>query len=101
MVIENIKDHLREISRQAKSGEISLEKFIIRKTLSKDPESYPDKNSQPHVLVALSLKTKGIIVRAKDTIPYVICNLPDQNYDTFCHRALHYDEALRKKLEPG
>ena len=32
-------------------GKVDLEKFIIHKNLTKDPEAYPDKKNQPHVLV--------------------------------------------------
>lgn len=32
-------------------GKVPVEKFIIHKNLTKDPEAYPDKKSQPHVQV--------------------------------------------------
>lgn len=50
-----------------------LGRFVINKGLTKNPEDYPDKKSQPHVQVALRMKALGKSVRALDTIPYVIC----------------------------
>lgn len=35
-------------------GKVPVEKFIIHKNLTKDPEAYADKKSQPHVLVSHS-----------------------------------------------
>jgi hypothetical protein len=35
-----------------RSGQVSLEKYIITKTLTKPPEAYPDAKNQPHVQVS-------------------------------------------------
>lgn len=103
LVVENIKEYLRKISQNAKSGSIPIEKFVIRKNLSKDPDSYPDKMSQPHVLVALALREKGVPVRAKDTIAYIICDLREQECtsNTVSSKARHYNEVIEESLIPG
>ncbi|KAI8826187.1 DNA polymerase family B-domain-containing protein [Fimicolochytrium jonesii] len=72
-VIDNIHAHLRKVGLETRSGLIPIPKFVITKSLTKNPEEYADKNSQPHVQVALQMKAKGISARVGDTIPYVIC----------------------------
>jgi DNA polymerase elongation subunit (family B) len=51
-------------------GKVPVEKFVIHKGLTKNPEEYPDKKSQPHVQVALRMKASGKSVRPLDSIPY-------------------------------
>lgn len=72
-------------------------KFILPQRLGKNPEDYPDGKSQPHVQVALRLKTKGQPARAGDVVPYVFCLGEDgQTAKTAqADRAQHPDE-LRK-----
>lgn len=64
--------------------------------LGKEPEAYPDAKSQPHVQVALRLKTaeKNTTARAGDVIPYIFCE-PQSDKATQAERAFHPDE-LRK-----
>lgn len=57
--------------------------------MTKSPEDYADKRTQPHVQVALALKAKGSSIRVHDTIPYVICQGSD---DLIAARAHHPDE---------
>lgn len=76
----------------------------ISKGLTKIPEHYADKSSQPHVTVALRMKAKGQSVQVGETIPYVICQ-PDSTLadeeesrrekESFAARAHHPDD-LRK-----
>ncbi len=40
------------------AGELTLEKFVITKQLTKQPEQYPDAKNQPHVQVALRRKAQ-------------------------------------------
>lgn len=35
-----------------RSGQVALEKYVITKTLTKQPEAYPDAKNQPHVQVS-------------------------------------------------
>ena len=41
--------------------------------MGKNPEDYPDAKNQPHVTVALRMKTRGGTARAGDVIPYIFC----------------------------
>lgn len=55
---------------------VNLEHLAITKQLTKDPADYPDKNSLPHVQVALRVNSKGgKKLRQGDTVPYVICQV--------------------------
>ena len=57
--------------------------------MTKNPEEYADQKSQPHVQVALSLKSRGIGAKVGDVIPYVICQ-GDSNL--IAARAHHPDD---------
>jgi hypothetical protein len=90
-----------QLQEEMRSGQVDLDKYVITKTLTKSPESYPDAKSQPHVQVevfssqdlygqscfkhakltnvrvqvALRLKQSGHRVGSSigDTVPYIIC----------------------------
>jgi hypothetical protein len=65
--------------------------------LTKAPEDYADAKVQPHVQVALRLKSKGISIRAGDTVPYVICiheGTPAPK-GSYAERAYHPDEVTQ------
>lgn len=70
---------------------------MLSQRLGKNPEDYPDGKSQPHVQVALRLKTKGQSARAGDVVPYVFCLGDDgQTAKTAqADRARHPDELRR------
>ncbi|KAK4488380.1 hypothetical protein RD792_004141 [Penstemon davidsonii] len=74
-VVEVIHNSLMKVQEEMRNGLISLEKYVINKTLTKPPEAYPDAKNQPHVEVALRLKRSGYVTgcSAGDTIPYIIC----------------------------
>eukprot|EP01135_Chromosphaera_perkinsii_P004895 Nk52_evm15s303 gene=Nk52_evmTU15s303 len=92
-LVEDIHMYLRQIGDDVRVGKVPLSKFVINKGLTKAPEDYPDKKGQPHVQVALRMKSKGLSVQARDTIPYVIC----QGEDTqFANRAYHPDDIQRQ-----
>lgn len=38
-----------------RTGQIELDKYVITKSLTKQPEDYPDAKNQPHVQVSLAL----------------------------------------------
>ncbi|KAF2077981.1 hypothetical protein CYY_000705 [Polysphondylium violaceum] len=69
----NLKEYLENIRKQLGECSIAVEKFIITKSLSRNPEEYNDGDTQPHVLVALEMKKKGTHVQPGDQIQYVIC----------------------------
>ena len=73
VIVENIHSRLREIGQNVEAGQISVDKFVITKSLTKNPDDYPDKNSLPHVQVALRLRSKGKHFRSGDTVPYIVC----------------------------
>ncbi|KAI8093308.1 DNA polymerase family B-domain-containing protein [Halteromyces radiatus] len=94
-VVEQIHEYLRQVGEQIRNGEMSLEKFIINKQLTKSPEEYADSKSQPHVQVALRMRQAGLSVNAGDTVPYVIChveNLPSGSKG-FAERAFHPNDV--------
>jgi len=52
-VVEEIHEYLRGIGAKISNGEIPLAKFVINKSLTKNPGDYTDGKTQPHVQVAL------------------------------------------------
>lgn len=94
-IVPVIHANLEELAVQVREGKLPLEVFIISKNLTKDPESYADAKSQPHVVVAQRMKARGLSARAGDTIPYVICE--GNGNGALSERAYHPDEV---KLNP-
>ncbi|KAF9422052.1 DNA-directed DNA polymerase alpha catalytic subunit pol1 [Podila epigama] len=96
-VVENIHSYLRTVGEETRKGLIPLEKFVVNKGLTKAPEDYADAKSQPHVQVALRMKSKGLSVRAGDTVPYVICVVGDNppGKSGYADRAYHPDEITQ------
>ncbi|XP_059380720.1 DNA polymerase alpha catalytic subunit [Carassius carassius] len=73
-IVENIQKHLIEVGEKVANGTIPLNMFEIHKSLTKDPQDYPDKKSLPHVHVALWINSQGgKKIKAGDTVSYVIC----------------------------
>ncbi|EIW68554.1 hypothetical protein TREMEDRAFT_31892 [Tremella mesenterica DSM 1558] len=101
VVVEKIHEYLTSLGETVRSGGIPLEDFIIFKRLGKNPEDYPDKKSQPHVQVALRMKSKGVAVRAHDVIPYIMCLGEDGKSAKSAHadRAFHPDDLRRQGSE--
>ncbi len=75
-VVDLIHSHLENVAAKAHEGQIALEKFIISKGISKNPEDYPNVKTQPHLKVAIAMKKEGKAVNPGDIIPYVICLPP-------------------------
>uniref|UniRef100_A0A7N0TAE2 DNA polymerase n=1 Tax=Kalanchoe fedtschenkoi TaxID=63787 RepID=A0A7N0TAE2_KALFE len=96
-VVESIHGALVKVREEMKNGEIQLEKYVITKTLTKQPEAYPDGKNQPHVQVALRMKQNGSCTGFSpgDTIPYVICceqGTSSAGSSGMAQRARHPDE---------
>lgn len=91
--IENIHTYLKTIGDRVRIGGFDTDQFTIYKSLTKNPEDYSDKASQPHVQVALALKAKGQSFRIGDTIPYVIC---EGSSDLIASRA-HHPDMVKKE----
>ncbi|GAB2282716.1 hypothetical protein Dimus_017255 [Dionaea muscipula] len=99
-VVESIHNTLMEVQEKMRNGEVELNKYIITKTLTKPPETYPDAKNQPHVQVALRLKQSGYSTgcSAGDTIPYIICCEQGSTLGKsagIAQRARHPDELTR------
>ncbi|ESQ31194.1 hypothetical protein EUTSA_v10003515mg [Eutrema salsugineum] len=98
-VVEAIHNELMKIKGEMRNGQVALEKYVITKALTKQPEAYPDSKSQPHVQVALRMRQRGYKegFNAKDTVPYIICY--EQGNDSsassagIAERARHPDEV--------
>ncbi|KAI8907620.1 DNA polymerase family B-domain-containing protein [Powellomyces hirtus] len=93
-VLDMIHAHLTTVGQEVRAGLVPIEKFVVNKGLTKNPEDYADKKSQPHVQVALQMKTRGIVAKAGDTIPYVICcAAADATGGSIAERARHPDDV--------
>lgn len=93
VIVENIHDYLRNLKEQIDNDQVDQAKYEIHKSLTKNPEEYPDKKSLPHVTVALRLKTQGRRVAVGDTISYVICD--DSSKLAATQRAYHLEELTK------
>ncbi|ORY24867.1 hypothetical protein BCR39DRAFT_312260 [Naematelia encephala] len=101
VVVEKIHELLTALGENVRAGGVPLEDFIIFKRLGKNPEDYPDKKSQPHVQVALRMKSKGASVRAHDVIPYIMCLGGDGKSarSAQADKAFHPDDLRRQGSE--
>eukprot|EP01114_Cavostelium_apophysatum_P017174 TRINITY_DN5038_c0_g1_i2.p1 TRINITY_DN5038_c0_g1~~TRINITY_DN5038_c0_g1_i2.p1 ORF type:complete len:1439 (+),score=499.62 TRINITY_DN5038_c0_g1_i2:132-4448(+) len=90
-LVETIHTYLRHQAELIKTGKIALQKYIITKSLTKDPQDYPDKKGQPHVTLALKLRAKGKSVRVGDRIQFVIC----QGDGSFAERAFSPEDVVQ------
>lgn len=75
-----------------------MDKFVIYKGLTKNPEDYADKKAQPHVQVALRMKKFGMTAKTNDTIPYIICLAEEDtlNPNLIASRARHPEEFKKE-----
>lgn len=89
--LENIQAHLNKLKEDLINNKMPLSLLAITKQLTKNPNEYPDKNSQPHVQVALRLNSKNSRRFKKgDIVPYVICE--DGTANSATQRAYHIEE---------
>jgi DNA polymerase alpha subunit A len=58
-VVAGIHEHLSSLGNSIREGTVPLNKFVITKQLTKNPEDYPDAKNQPHVQVALRRRAAG------------------------------------------
>ncbi|KAJ3052467.1 DNA-directed DNA polymerase alpha catalytic subunit pol1 [Rhizophlyctis rosea] len=93
-LLEKIHKHLTQVAEDVRQNLIPIEKYIITKSLTKNPEEYADKKSQPHVQVALQMKAKGLAAKVGDIIPYVICE--GDAGGLIAARAYHPDEVSKE-----
>lgn len=89
--IDAIHAHLMKLREDLEEGKVPIQLLAITKQLTKNPEDYADKKSQPHVLIADRLNSKGgKRLRQGDTVSYVICD--DGSNVGAMQRAYHVDE---------
>ncbi|XP_035429801.2 DNA polymerase alpha catalytic subunit [Spodoptera frugiperda] len=94
--LESIQTHLNKLKDDLVSGKMPLSMLTITKQLTKNPNEYADKNTQPHVQVALRLNSKNSRRFKKgDVVPYIICE--DGTANSATQRAYHIEEL--KNLE--
>jgi DNA polymerase alpha subunit A len=66
--------------------------------LTREPEQYQDSKLQPHVVVALRMKARGLAVRSGDTIPYIICGSARKE-GSLSEHAFHPDDVRKEHLQ--
>ncbi|MDF2955614.1 MAG: DNA polymerase B elongation subunit [Candidatus Alkanophagales archaeon MCA70_species_2] len=67
---EKAVKYVRGVINMLKSGEVPLEKLIIRKTLTKKASGYDAK--QAHVLAAEKARARNIVYEVGSKVPYII-----------------------------
>mmetsp|Transcript_8937 Transcript_8937/g.20092 ORF Transcript_8937/g.20092 Transcript_8937/m.20092 type:complete len:1678 (-) Transcript_8937:137-5170(-) len=116
VVVNNIHNHLEEVAKKMRSGELPLDKYVITKGLNKHPNDYPDARTLPHVHVAKMMLKDHRAVSIGDHIPYVITSEIEKKEDgqqqqqqqtstkkaVSAERARHPDEIARSNgtLQP-
>ncbi|XP_039745237.1 DNA polymerase alpha catalytic subunit [Pararge aegeria] len=89
--LESIQNHLSKLKEDLMNSKIPLSLLTITKQLTKNPSEYADKNTQPHVQVALRLNSKNSRRFKKgDIVPYIICE--DLTANSATQRAYHVEE---------
>lgn len=89
--LENVQAYLGKLKEDLTNNKMPLSVLTITKQLTKNPNEYPDKNSQPHVQVALRLNNKnGRRYKKGDIVPYLICE--DGTNNAAMQRAYHIEE---------
>lgn len=83
-VVERIHDYLRALADKVRKDAVPRHKYIILNRLGKEPESYPQAKTMPHVQVALKRKARGEIVRVGDVMQYIVtagdAHVADRSY---------------------
>jgi DNA polymerase alpha subunit A len=98
--VSKILTHLEELAQTMRNGELSLDKYVITKGLSKHPNDYPDGKGLPHVHVAKMMIKNNRSLTVGDHIPYIITE-PLGDVDSkkasksATERARHPDEMAR------
>ena len=93
-VVEKIHEYLEQVSNSVRAGQVGLDKFVINKNLTKNPQEYTDKHTQPHVQVAIRMIEGGKFVKPGDIIPYVICKSTDSS--TLLAQNAYHPEDVRR-----
>lgn len=94
-VVENIHNHLRELSKRMREYAVPTRKYTIYTQLGKNPKEYPNGNSMPSVQVALRLMAKGKHVKAKDVMSFIITGESSGSAENAAKNAYPVDEVLK------
>ncbi len=57
-----------EQKKKLEGNKVMLNKYIITKSLTKDPADYGDAHTQAHVVVALRMRAQGMAIRSGDFV---------------------------------
>ncbi|KRT80764.1 hypothetical protein AMK59_5005, partial [Oryctes borbonicus] len=88
---ENVQNHLTRVKNDLENNSVPLTLLMITKQLTKNPKEYSEKNSLPHVQVALRYNQKGgKQLQNGDTVHYIICDNGTNAAAT--QRAYHIEE---------
>jgi DNA polymerase alpha subunit A len=71
--VGNVLTYLEGLAHNVRNNEIDYSKYVITKSLTKDPSQYADGLGLPHVQVALRLRRNGHRVQSGDYIKYIVC----------------------------
>ncbi|KAF0991969.1 hypothetical protein HZS_1071, partial [Henneguya salminicola] len=93
-LIDKIQEYLMALNDKLNQNSIEIEKFIIKKNLTKRIEEYGDKKSQSHLLVAHRLISQGKKITIGDTIDYIVCL--DGTTNSHIQRGYHLSEIQAK-----
>jgi len=98
-------EFLTSKAKEMDEGTVPLERYVIVKSLTKDPKDYPDAKNLPHVQVALRLIQRGRPVSVGEEIPYIISNAAGEGTkSSLAERCRHphefqLDSSLRVDVE--
>uniref|UniRef100_A0A7S3FYH1 DNA polymerase n=1 Tax=Palpitomonas bilix TaxID=652834 RepID=A0A7S3FYH1_9EUKA len=96
-VIISIRTTLMEVAETLRTpGKVPLSGLAITKSLTKHPQEYGDKNSQPHVMVAMRKLQRNEPVAVGEQMEYVIC----KGEGSLAEKAFSPSEVKEQGLEP-
>eukprot|EP00659_Diplonema_papillatum_P014633 gene14633-22379_t len=94
----SIIEYLEATGEAVRGTNVELSKFLITKSLTKDPKAYADATSLPHVTIALRMQANKQPVRVGDFIHYVVCTAESCGGDKrVASRAFTEQEVVAKK----
>eukprot|EP00731_Ephydatia_muelleri_P030456 Em0021g979a len=94
-VVSKVQHYLEEVKNSVDSDLITMDKYVITKSLTKPPADYPDKKGLPHVQVALRMLSRNQRVQSGDVIPYIMCEVDTSQPNAL--RAFHPDEVSKQE----
>lgn len=93
-LVENIQNALVNLATSMRSGLVSVDKYVITKSLNKPIGSYGSLNA-PHVKVASDMVKNGRQVNVGDMIPYVVMegdgNVVDRSVHPYMFKDVNID----------